>query len=86
MPESHGYLQALLKNLETLRKNAGISKEELEKKLILGPGWIRRFETAQSLPSLDMLLAILHEIDADFADLLRSKIRQRRRNGYTTST
>jgi transcriptional regulator with XRE-family HTH domain len=70
MPNVHGYLKALLANLTALRQAAGISEQEMERKLILGPGWIRRFETGASTPSIDMLLAILHESGASLEDLL----------------
>lgn len=49
----------LLQRLRDLRVRAGISEQQLEEQLILGPGWISRFESGASVPSLDMLLAIL---------------------------
>lgn len=70
MPEAHGYLQALLKNIGTIRERAGLSAAQLEERLILGPGWISRFERGESVPSIDMLLAILHETGAGLGDLL----------------
>jgi transcriptional regulator with XRE-family HTH domain len=71
MPEAHGYLKALLNNLRAVREKAGLTENALEERLILGPGWIRRFETGDSVPSIDMLLAILYETNANFSDLLR---------------
>lgn len=44
-----------------MRERANLSREQLEDRLILGPGWIRRFEEGATIPSLDMLLAILNE-------------------------
>ena len=66
-----GFLQALLANLRNLRENAGLSTNELEERLILGPGWIARFESGITIPSIDMLLAILHQLGASLDDLLR---------------
>jgi len=68
--EAHGYLRALLQNLTVIRKRAGLSETQLEERLILGPGWIRRFETGETIPSIDMLLALLHETGAGLPDLL----------------
>lgn len=70
MPEAHGYLQALLRNIGTIRERAGLSAAQLEERLILGPGWIARFESGASVPSIDMLLAILHETGAGMQALL----------------
>lgn len=65
MTEAHGYLKQLLANLKALREKAGLSEAALEEKLILGPGWVRRFEQGETIPSIDMLLAILHETGAN---------------------
>jgi len=70
MPAAQGYLRALLANLSTVRQRRGLTPEQLEERLILGPGWIRRFETGQSVPSIDMLLAILHELGGGIQDVL----------------
>ena len=70
MTEAQDYLKSLLRNLRTLRKRHGISAEELEERLILGPGWIRRFEEGETAPSIDMLLAMLHETGSSLDDLL----------------
>lgn len=64
------YIKSLLENLKKIRTQAGISEADLEERLILGPGWIRRFETGKTVPSIDMMLALLNEIGADFAQLL----------------
>lgn len=70
MPEAHGYLHTLLRNIGRVRERAGLTTAQLEERLILGPGWIARFESGQSVPSIDMVLAILHETGAGIADLL----------------
>lgn len=71
MPEAHGYLKALLNNLRTIREKAGLTQNALEERLILGPGWIQRFETGESVPTIDMLLALLYETNTDLHDLVR---------------
>lgn len=70
MPEAHGYLKSLLENLTVIRDRSGLSERDLEERLILGPGWIQRFESGDTVPSIDMLLAILHETGGRLADLL----------------
>lgn len=64
------YLGHLLRNLRTLREKMGLSLDELENRLILGPGWITCFEKGEIVPSVNMLLAILHEMGATLDDLL----------------
>jgi transcriptional regulator with XRE-family HTH domain len=60
---------ALLGRLRTLREQAGISPEELEAKLILGPGWVTRFESGRTLPSLDLLVVLLAAMGSDLEQL-----------------
>jgi transcriptional regulator with XRE-family HTH domain len=55
-------LLEILKRLQVQRTKAGLSQAALEERMILGPGWIDRFETGTSLPTLDMLLAILDQV------------------------
>ena len=70
MADATPYLRALLANLGTVRQRAGLSETQLEELLILGPGWIHRFEAGESIPSIDMILAILHHTGSRFEDLL----------------
>lgn len=70
MTAMDGYLKHLLGNLRALREKANLSPGDLEERLILGPGWITRFEEGETVPSIDMLLAILHESGASLGDLL----------------
>lgn len=72
MTEAHGYLKQLLGNLRRLREKANLSEAVLEERLILGPGWIRRFELGETIPSIDMLLAILHETRSSLQELLKN--------------
>lgn len=55
-------LLEILKRLRAQRESSGLSQAALEEKMILGPGWIERFESGTSLPTLDMLMAILSEV------------------------
>lgn len=57
--------QRLLARLRRAREDAGISQEELGEELILGPGWIQRFETAEVVPDLDTLFVLISRIGAD---------------------
>lgn len=72
MPAAHGYLLALLRNLAKLRERAGLTSEQLGQQLILRPGWIERFESGETVPSIDMVLAILHAMGADLPALLEN--------------
>lgn len=71
MTKAHGYLKQLLANLKTLREEAGMSEAALEESLILGPGWVSRFEKGETIPSIDMLLALLHETGSSLDALLK---------------
>jgi len=64
-------LSELLNRLRILRKQAGISTTELEEALILGPGWVSRFESGESIPSLDVLLSMLFRIGYGLPDLIK---------------
>jgi transcriptional regulator with XRE-family HTH domain len=71
MPKIHGYMKMLLANLRGLREKAGLTESGLEELLILGPGWIGRFESGESVPSIDMVLSILSATKSSLAELLR---------------
>jgi transcriptional regulator with XRE-family HTH domain len=45
---AHGYLKTMLVRLREVREAAGISVDQLERRLILGPGWIKRFEDGET--------------------------------------
>jgi len=57
-------LLEILKRLRAQREASGLSQSALEEEMILGPGWIERFESGNSLPSLDMLLWIVNKVGA----------------------
>jgi transcriptional regulator with XRE-family HTH domain len=62
-------VERILSRLRTFREQAGLSTRELEEKLILGPGWIPRFEAGETVPALDVLIAILHVLGRTTGEL-----------------
>ena len=67
---SDQYVTALLKNIRSLREQAGLSAKELEEQLILGPGWVTRIEEGNTKPNIDMLIALVNAMGFSLADLL----------------
>jgi transcriptional regulator with XRE-family HTH domain len=61
----------LLSRFRTFRERAGISADELGASLLLGPGWIERFESGETLPDVDILFVLAEHIGIDTADLFR---------------
>jgi transcriptional regulator with XRE-family HTH domain len=49
----------LIQRLKAFREAVGMSVNEAERTLLLGPGWISRIERGESIPSIDLMLAIL---------------------------
>lgn len=70
MPSNSTYIRSLLLALRGLREEAGLSPADLEERLILGPGWITRFEEGQTTPTLGMLLAIIGVLGRNLGELL----------------
>lgn len=64
----------LLSRLRELREKAGLSPEELDSRLILGPGWVRRFESGQTIPTLDVLVVLLSALGYELSDLIDSVV------------
>lgn len=62
---------AMLQRLKELREKQQITREDLERRLELGQGWIEHFEEGEALPTLDVLNAILFELGSSFADLAK---------------
>jgi transcriptional regulator with XRE-family HTH domain len=60
----------LLSRLRELREKAGITPEELDARLILGPGWVRRFESGKTIPTLDVLVVLLSALGYELSDLV----------------
>jgi len=70
MMAKNSFLRSLLANISKIRKRANFTETQLEEQLILGPGWINRFECGDTIPSIDMLLAIIKETNSSIPDLL----------------
>jgi transcriptional regulator with XRE-family HTH domain len=64
------YLQSILRRFREIRESKGIAPEAIEETLILGPGWISRFENGETIPSLDMLFAMLNIVESNLSELL----------------
>ena len=64
------YIKRLFDNLRIQRERAGLSTDEIENRLILGPGWVRRLEVGEIVPTVDMLLAVLQATGLTLPDLL----------------
>ena len=62
----------LLERLQKLRRNAGLTPEDLERDLILGPGWIDALESGRVVPTLDVVLIILQRLGLSLQDLIRA--------------
>lgn len=61
--------KTFLRRLKNARKKAGITPEVLEEQLILGPGWIEKVESGESVPDLDTLFVLINHIEADPMEL-----------------
>ncbi|MCY4420208.1 MAG: helix-turn-helix domain-containing protein [Gammaproteobacteria bacterium] len=72
MKKMNNYLKQLLDNLRASREKAGLSPKDVEELLILGPGWVTRFEKGEITPSIDVLLAILYETGSTLSDLIEN--------------
>lgn len=57
-------VKRVLDKLRQVRERAGVSARDLEQRLILGAGWIDKFESGEAIPSIDVLMAILHALGA----------------------
>lgn len=61
-------MQRLFRRLQKLREDSGLSYDEAEVQLVLGPGWIRKFESGDIEPSLGTLAALVHAYGSDLAE------------------
>ncbi|WP_182141959.1 helix-turn-helix domain-containing protein [Schaalia sp. JY-X169] len=55
----------LLLRLRDAREAAGLSTDELDRELILGPGWVSSFESGETLPDLDTLFVLIERLGVD---------------------
>jgi transcriptional regulator with XRE-family HTH domain len=63
------FLFSLLQRLRRFREEAGYSANEVEQRLILGPGWVEAIENGSVYPSLDVVASLLAVYDRDLSDL-----------------
>ena len=55
----------LLQRLRESREAAGISAEEIDRELIMGPGWVSSFESGETLPDLLTLFVLFERLGMD---------------------
>lgn len=65
-------VSAILNALIEFRKSAGLTRSQVEESLLLGPGWIERFEDGHSLPSLDLLLGLTKHYGREAEELVQA--------------
>jgi DNA-binding XRE family transcriptional regulator len=71
-------IDAVIRSLDELREDAGVSKAELARRVGRNPASIRRLFTAeQARPELPLIISIANALDAS----VEIKRRQRRSNG-----
>lgn len=54
-------LTTILGKLSRFRREANLAADAIEQDMLLGPGWIERFESGLTVPPLDMLLVLLEK-------------------------
>lgn len=59
------------RRLKEARERRQLSAEEVEDQLILGPGWMSRFESGESVPQLGMLLALLNLLEVEPSEFFK---------------
>jgi len=59
----------MLQRLKTFREASGLTPTQVEKKLILGPGWVNAVEAGLILPSLDVVAALLSVYGKNLSNL-----------------
>jgi transcriptional regulator with XRE-family HTH domain len=62
-------IQQILARMREFREKAGLSPAHLDERLILGPGWVSRFESGEVVPTIDVLFALLAELNVSPAKL-----------------
>ena len=67
-------------NLKTLRKNKGLSQEELSIKLHVVRQTISKWETGLSVPDAEMLIAISELFETPISEILGEKIEEKEKN------
>lgn len=69
MTSNSDYLSRLLQRLKTFREEADLKPSEVEKRLVIGPGWIEAIESGNIYPSLDVVASILSVYGKSLTDL-----------------
>ncbi|MGD9687336.1 MAG: helix-turn-helix domain-containing protein [Desulfobacter sp.] len=69
MTSNSDYLARLLLRLKQFREEIGLSPAEVEKRLILGPGWVGSIEDGTIIPSLDVVASFLSVYGKSLSDL-----------------
>ena len=59
------------KNLQALRKNRGLTQEQLAERLNTAPRYIQAIEAGKKLPSLLFILKTIAVLEVESTDLLR---------------
>lgn len=59
----------VLARIKAAREDAELTWEDLDKELILGPGWVRRFESGESTPDLRILFVLMQKVGLTPAEL-----------------
>lgn len=62
-------VERILRRLHSFREEAGLAAQDMEEQLILGPGWVQRFEAGEAVPALDVLIAMLHVLGRTVGEL-----------------
>ena len=70
----------LKENLKTLRKNKGLSQQELSVKLNVVRQTISKWEQGLSVPDAEMLISISKEFDIPVSELLGKNISEKKEN------
>jgi transcriptional regulator with XRE-family HTH domain len=61
----HPGLARLFRQLRVLREQAGFTTEQVEQQLVMGPGWVGRFERGEAEPTLGTLAALVNVYASD---------------------
>lgn len=64
----HPAIRQLFKQLTRLRIDANLTPTQVERSLLLGPGWVERFESGEVEPSLGMLAALVRLYGSNLPD------------------
>ena len=69
MTSNSDYLSRLLHRLKSFREEARLSPSDVEKQLIVGPGWVEAIESGSIHPNLDVVVSMLTIYNKTLTDL-----------------